>query len=240
NLPGTASVRTTEGSYFWTSAFYWFFGNDMREAMPVYSTHALRVADIEAYPDDRNWRRGIWFTASLALALIVGYVAAGASTLYCQYNNATSRDIAAVSPINPYGLNSSADGSLGMSADYVPPGTGPTGENHNRWGHFIAGAVIVAFLSIMRLRFEMWPLHPVGFLLVYTYPMMMIWESVFVGWLAKVIVLRVGGSQLYRQGRSFFIGLIIGEAGAAACWLVVSLVRLTLGLPYHAINLLPG
>jgi hypothetical protein len=240
NLPGSSVVRTSEQNYFLGNAFYWLFGNDMREALPVYSTHAVRVADIEAFPEERNWRRGVWFTGCLALALIVGYVSAGASTLFCQYNHAATLDIAGTSPINPYGLTSSAQGSLDMSADYTPPGTGPKGENHSRWGHFVAGAIIVSFLSFMRLRFEMWPLHPVGYLLVYSYPMMMIWESVFIGWLAKVIVLRIGGSQLYRQGRSFFIGLIIGEAGAAACWMVVSLVRLSLGLPYHAISLLPG
>jgi hypothetical protein len=240
NLPGTAEVRTTQGSYFLGNVFFWMFGNDMREALPVYATHAMRVADIEAYSDQRTWHRGILFTACLGLALVVGYFAAGASTLFCQYNHAATLDIQGSSPINPYGLGSSAQASLDMSVDYVPPGTGPKGENHNRWAHFAAGAAIVAFLSLMRLRFEAWPLHPVGFLLVYTYPMAMIWESVLVGWLAKVVVLRVGGSQLYRQGRSFFIGLIIGEAGAAACWLVVSLVRLSFGYPYHAISLLPG
>jgi hypothetical protein len=93
---------------------------------------------------------------------------------------------------------------------------------------------------MLRLRYESWPLHPVGFLLCSSYVMQTIWLSVFIGWLAKVLVLRFGGMDLFRAARTFFLGLVIGEAAAAGFWLIVSLVRVAMGLDYHAIRLFPA
>src|SRR5207244_2335498 len=101
-------------------------------------------------------------------------------------------------------------------------------ESHNRFGHFMLGLVITAALSAARLRFAWWPLHPVGFLMVSSYVMQQIWVSVLLGWLIKVLVVRFGGMQLFRAARPLFIGLVIGEAGAAGFWLVVSLARVAM------------
>ena len=65
-----------------------------------------------------------------------------------------------------------------------------------------------AALSVLRLRFVAWPLHPVGYLLAFSWPMKMIWFSLFVGWVAKVLLVRFGGVSLYRAARPVFIGLI--------------------------------
>jgi len=70
-------------------------------------------------------------------------------------------------------------------------------------------------------------------------PLRSIWFSIFLGWLAKVVIVRFGGAGLYRAARNVFIGLILGEAAAAALWLCVSLVRLAMGLNYQAVRLLP-
>jgi hypothetical protein len=81
DLPGHLSVRTTLKSYFYTSFFQTLFTHDQRESAAVFATQAYRVADLQAYENDRTWRRGIQFTLCLALALAVGYVTAGASML---------------------------------------------------------------------------------------------------------------------------------------------------------------
>jgi hypothetical protein len=83
-------------------------------------------------------------------------------------------------------------------------------------------------------------LHPVGLLIAYGWPIKNIWFSLFVGWLVKAVIVRLGGADLFRSARNFFIGLIIGEAGAAAFWLVVCLVLNANGLAYKAIRLLPN
>jgi hypothetical protein len=94
-------------------------------------------------------------------------------------------------------------------------------------------------LSALRLRYMAWPFHPIGFLVCYSYPLMTGWFSIFLGWLAKVLIVRFGGIDLFRSARNFFIGLIAGEAGAAAFWLVVSLVRVGCGMEYKALHFLP-
>jgi hypothetical protein len=53
------------------------------------------------------------------------------------------------------------------------------------------------------------------------------------------VLVRLGGTRLLRQSRNWFLGMIIGDAAAIAFWLVLSLVRLSMGLDYHAIRFLP-
>ena len=106
--------------------------------------------------------------------------------------------------------------------------------------HIGVGATITTALSVLRLNFAWWPLHPIGFLMAYSAPMQRIWLSVFIGWILKVLIVRFGGANMFRTARPLFIGMIMGEAAAAAFWLVVSLVRNFNGLPYERIMLLPG
>ncbi len=70
-----------------------------------------------------------------------------------------------------------------------------------------------------------------GFLLVYTWGIQNIWFSVLLGWLAKTILIRLGGSDLFTKAKPAFLGLIVGEASAAAFWLIVTLFRLAMGEP---------
>ncbi len=239
-LPGGHSVRTTLKSYFYTNLFHTLFTHDQREAVGVFASQAYRVADIEAYENDRGWRRGIAFTGCLAVALFVGYVTSGASTLYSEYAYGATLDKSQTVPINPYGVDGATQvQTMRPTVEFMPPRNGPA-QNYNRYGHFTFGLGLTAALSFLRIRYVSWPLHPIGYLLVYSYTMKAIWFSVFIGWLAKIIVIRFGGGTMFRGARPFFVGLIFGEAGAAAMWLVVSLVRLAMGLNYERINLLPG
>ena len=55
----------------------------------------------------------------------------------------------------------------------------------------------------------------------------------------KVLIVNFGGPGLFRSAKSFFIGLILGEVGAAALWLVVSLLLNAMGMDYRTVNLMP-
>jgi hypothetical protein len=211
----------------------------MRESMPAFSTHALRVADEAAYPKERNWRRAVPFTIALVAAMALAFVVSGASSLYCHYSYAATLDRSQTSPISAWGCyEQPRTMMLDGTRDYLPPRTGPA-ESHNRAAHFTFGAVVTAVLSYLRLRFVSWPLHPVGFILYDHWGLGVTWFSVLIGWLAKVTVVQTGGSELFRKLRPFFIGLIVGEAGTVAFWLIVSLVRLWLGMDYRSIQILP-
>ena len=58
---------------------------------------------------------------------------------------------------------------------------------------YLVGAILVAVMSLGRLRFHRWPLHPVGLLLMGSWVTTVAWGSYFLGWLAKSMVLRYGG-----------------------------------------------
>jgi hypothetical protein len=233
-------IRTTPRSFFYHGWFSIILGHDVRETLSVFSTHALRVADDTAYPGVSNWRKGAPFIGALALSLFVAYFVSGASMLYVEYNHGVTLDAMQTAPLNPWATEAGIKSyTLNPTQTYLPPNTGPN-EVHSRAAHFGFGFGLVSILSILRLRFAWWPLHPVGFLIAYGWPIKNIWFSLFVGWLIKVLIVRLGGTDLFRGARNFFIGLIIGEAGAAAFWLVVSLMLHINGMEYKRIMLLPN
>ena len=94
------------------------------------------------------------------------------------------------------------------------------------------GAVITVSLAALRTRFLWWPLHPIGFVMGPSWPMILMWCSVLIGWLCKWVVLRFGGIGLYRRCRPFFLGLVLGEFLTGGLWLIVDFV---IGKPGHRI-----
>jgi hypothetical protein len=103
------------------------------------------------------------------------------------------------------------------------------------WRHIIAGAAVVAGLSVLRQTFYWWPLHPVGLLTAPTYPMTNFWFSIFLGWFWKYLTQSFGGGRAVRRMRDVAMGLILGEAIIAAVWLIVGLC-----LGRQVLNVLPG
>lgn len=61
-------------------------------------------------------------------------------------------------------------------------------------------------------------LHPVGYVLCNTLTMKAFIVPFFLAWLVKTLVLRFGGSRLYRQSVPFFIGVILGDIVTQAFW----------------------
>jgi hypothetical protein len=239
-----SAVRTSTRGFFLTSLMGTTLAGDLRESAGVFFTHSLRLIGRnhsdnggESLAGDTKKRFGVF--AAFALALLFGYLVSGASTLYCEYRYESTLDEFPVTPINNYAVSCATDKVLDPTLKYDAPNSG-TRETHSHVGHLLFGAAMTAALSILRLRFAAWPFHPVGFLLVYSYPMQCIWFSLLIGWLAKVFTLRLGGLQGFNAARPVFVGLIVGEAAASSFWLVVSLLMNVLGHPYHPIRLLPG
>ena len=227
--------------YFVAQWFHVPFGHDLRENLAPYATHALRVADGAAYSREHGpsaWRRTLPFVVSLVLALGVAYVASTAATLTVHYNYAARLDKQAATPLDNHAQAGVPRNTIDNVRDWTAT-EAVKDQGYSRGGHFAFGAGVTAALAFLRLRFEAWPLHPIGFLLVYTYPIHKIWFSLMLGWFAKALIVKFGGPPLMRSARPVFLGLIFGETAAAAFWLTASLARVSLGLPYEAVNLLP-
>ncbi len=91
------------------------------------------------------------------------------------------------------------------------------------------GVGVAGLLTMLRMRFTWWPLHPVAL------PLSTIWYtdtyfiSVFLAWGIKATVLKFGGANLYRRTRPFFVGIILGEATCAGVWAMVDYFTGTIG-----------
>jgi hypothetical protein len=83
------------------------------------------------------------------------------------------------------------------------------------------GALVMWALIGLRMRFAGFPLHPIGYAMGPSWPMIQLWFSILVGWLSKSLILRWGGMRLFRRARPFFLGLVVGEFAAAGVWILV-------------------
>ena len=87
-----------------------------------------------------------------------------------------------------------------------------------------AGAVGMALLTFLRYRFVWWPVHPVGLAVAYSGMTKHAAFCIFLTWICKAIILKVGGVFLYRRTVPFFIGIIVGYALSVAVGYFVDIV----------------
>ncbi|MFM2090976.1 MAG: hypothetical protein RLZZ127_1465 [Planctomycetota bacterium] len=75
-----------------------------------------------------------------------------------------------------------------------------------------AGAILVLAVAWARRAWTGLPLHPIGIVVAFSFPVWQIWGSLMLGWLAKVAVLRLAGLGLYQRLRPVAMGLMAGDA----------------------------
>ena len=83
------------------------------------------------------------------------------------------------------------------------------------------GVAMTWGMTVARSQFLWFPFHPIGLLMSLTYPMNMLWSSIFVGWLCKVTITKFGGSDAYRKTIPLFLGLALGDVVMMLFWLAV-------------------
>ncbi len=194
----------------------WAYASDQ---LAVYKTHALRAISNSSDRIDRcdpsSAPQGRRLIVALVLALLVSYAVGHVSTLAAYYHFSTSLDSVRESPINKEVL----DGQPKWLVDHTvrTHQTGLTGSNqqHEPWPWVAGGAGVTGLLAVMQLRVPWWPLHPIGFLMVFSFPMRRLWFSILLGWLVKVLIVRFGGASLFRSAKPFFVGVIVAEVVAS-------------------------
>jgi hypothetical protein len=80
-----------------------------------------------------------------------------------------------------------------------------------RYLFLVAGIVTYSLVSIARYRIPWWPLAPIGMVVPFTHAVHSIF-AIFCTWAIKLILLRIGGVDLYRRMRPMFLGLLVGHA----------------------------
>jgi len=101
-------------------------------------------------------------------------------------------------------------GNITFFTQYVQKIRNPTGPDWARLTHLGVGAAVMLALSFLKYHFAWWPLHPVGMCFAGGWAISSCAFTIFLTWLVKAIILKVGGIQLFRKARPFFLGLLLG------------------------------
>ncbi len=98
----------------------------------------------------------------------------------------------------------------------------PGGPNLAQMGGVIAGGVVALLITLARRVWLRFPLHPLGYAMALNYGYCL-WGPFLVTWLLKLVIDRLGGSQLYHRLMPFFLGLAIGDLVAGGLmWILLA------------------
>jgi len=200
---------------------------DPREALMPFMINSLKVLDLQRV---RIGRTAAWCGVALVLGLAVGLPV----TLYFQYDRGidmSDRWATRRSPQSPFyrilqvkhrleaqGLEVQADSLSGWER-FKKMSPKPSGVIS-----FSLSMAAVLLLSLARLRFVKWPLHPVMFLVWQTYPARIAAVSFLLGCVIKVAVTKYGGADIYQKLKPMMFGLIAGELLGGAIPMIIGFV----------------
>jgi hypothetical protein len=188
-----------------------------RDSVLTLTTQGLGVCQQSSAAAPGKKRLGLPIT----LALVVGCAAAVMVTLRCQYSYPTPASDTALPQRNYFGaeLIPRRDVSSGF-IDFNRGRFSP--KPHSSVLQFGIGFTSTVLLEIASLRWAGWPLLPVGYVTSHGSFIENAWFSIFLGWLAQLVIVRLGGASLFQKARPVFIGIIFGECLAAGIWLMVN------------------
>ncbi len=218
--------RSAASAYFSGVAASWF-GSSQRIAIGVGVDQALALRSDHGVR--QHGRMALVAMAILALTI----VGCGAVHLYMTYTNDARLDGGPIGWWGRWQLGSATwllDQTLNGSgrlvlADYLP--------------HLAFGSALTVALYTLCQTIPGWLIHPVGLLCVGTWSAHQIFPNFFLGWLAKILILRYGGARLHKRARLLFLGLILGEIGALIFWSLFAAVRAILGMDYQIVDIMP-
>jgi len=197
-----------------------------RDGLMGFATTGMGVAKNSGVEERERRRMG----AVIVWTLLLGFVVAAAATLYCQYSYATPIGREEVPARNHFGAIYAPKRDI---ADPFIRYAGATDQfpakRHDPLLHLGIGFGLTGLLQIAALRWTSWPLLPVGFVTSHGAFMGNAWASILAGWIAKVLIVRFGGSSLFAKAKPLFVGLIFGEALAAGIFLIVNAIVVSSG-----------
>jgi hypothetical protein len=209
----------------------WAYNSDH---LSVYATHASKIAD------DVTPTPGRRFMGAIVVALVIGFVVSLGSTLWCEYHHRMTADRSQTSPLNAEIVNGQPKWAMDHTLKTMRSGLQKGQTPSSTWPWVAGSAGITGAAAFLQLRSNAWPIHPIGLLMMYSFPMRRIWFSVFAGWLIKAILVKYGGASLFRKAEPFFIGVVVGEVLAAALFALLAALLWALGVEYHTMISLPS
>ena len=188
---------------------------DPRESLMPYIGTGAKLAE----ENGARLRRLYWIvTGAVLLAIVIAFFAT--TYAYYNYNPMTmSNQHAAVYPPQMYLDQAAGEFSLMKSTGVFEKSLSATPfarlamARASAWDlkFFVSGFIGVLALTVMRLRYSKFPIHPVLLLVAGTYGCNAVWGSFMIGWFIKMLVVRFGGGGVYQKLKPFFIGIIAAE-----------------------------
>lgn len=198
---------------------------DPREAFLSFMVNSCKILDLRQVPVGRASR-------AVLVTLLVAFAVAVPVTLYVVYDRGASmwewycttniptmpfREALQVEQrLDAQGMLEYANSLHGLQrfAAVAPDG---------RFMIALAsGFVMVLLLTVGRLRFSKWPLHPVMFLVWNSWAGISFWSSFIAGGVVKSLVMRYGGVGVYNKLKPLMFGIIAGEMITGLILLLVS------------------
>lgn len=202
------------------------------------SAAAVTVLALGLNPGATAESRRRWAGLGLAV-LVLGLFVGGAVHLDMGYTMATSLD-GANTPVAGRGAQMMPLGDLAnvVAADAADADRS-AGADFERLGWVGWGVLLGGVLLFLCARFPAWPLHPIGLIFVYSSIGLRLFMSLFIGWLIKVMLVRLVGATAYKTAMPLFLGLIVGEILANAIWILAPVLQLLFGVDPNDIDRMP-
>jgi hypothetical protein len=153
-------------------------------------------------------RRLFWVTAG---ALVLSLAVSAVFTLHLGYTYGAYN-------FNVYTFNS---GNVVIYDNVVKKLQNPFDLSWDRMMFFGIGIAITGICHFLRYRFLWWPLSPIGLTVFTTGIIARQVFTVFLTWLVKLCLLKIGGIKLYQRSIPLFMGMLLGYvAGIGLIFLV--------------------
>ena len=181
------------------------------DAKPTLLASVVHAGKLQDWVKGR--RRGLFW--AILLAVVAGGVASLIYTLHLGYARGAYN----------FGAWEFRSGNIQIITNVVTKMKELTSPDRARMVCLALGAAICSGLILLRYRFPWWPLHPVGFTISgTTWPIRISVFSIFLAWLVKLVVLKIGGNRLYTRSKPFFLGVLVGYVVGVAISFVVDVI----------------
>jgi hypothetical protein len=186
-----------------------FLVHDTREILGPYVMNSLMISSVFE-------RRRRWLLGAMLLALLVALPTATYASMKWVYYKHGGLNL----PASPGNIGA----WVGTFESIHLMISAPSQSANPSYAGLASGVALMGGLMFLRGKFYWWPVHPLGFAMAASWSSRELWFSFMLGWLAKVLILKVGGGRMLRQARNFFIGVIITESVMVGLATFVSLL----------------
>lgn len=194
------------------------FMTDLRAFLMPSFVQSLKIADLTGM-DKRRMLAA--FAVTIVLSTIISYWA-NLKIVYSYSGMAC----------NTWFIQGAGPGGFRLLANFLQAPREPSLTNAVSMG---VGGGFTLLLFYLRQHFVWFPFHPVGYIMMQTYPMKVLWFSVFIGWVCKSVIARYGGVKTLLSVQPLFLGIAFGDIFMMVVWLIVDAIT-----GKHGHYLMPG